>query len=79
MRLLFRFRKNSLESQYLLPPKEFSAVSVCAACRKKENNRNSSFVRGQQNFADGNPGTTVNRAAAKQIGLAAFQNGIGDK
>ena len=79
MRLLFWSRKNSLESQYLLPSKEFSAVSVCAACRKKENNRNSSFVRGQQNFADENPGTTVNRAAAKQIGLAAFQNGIGDK
>jgi hypothetical protein len=36
-------------------------------------------VRGQQNFADENPGTTVNRAAAKQTGLAAFQNGIGDK
>jgi hypothetical protein len=62
----------------MLASKEFPAVFGCAACRKKENNRNSSFARGQQNFADENPGTIVNRAAAKQIGLAAFQNGIGD-
>jgi hypothetical protein len=79
VRLLFWSRKNPLESEYLLPSKEFYAVSAGAACRKKENNRNSSFVRGQQKFADENPGTTVDRVAAKQTGLAAFQNGIGDK
>jgi hypothetical protein len=69
-------RTNSFESEYLPQSKEFPAVSVCAACRKKENNRNFSFVSGQQNIADENQGIG-NRVAAKQTGLAAFQNGIG--